>query len=143
MLIMAQIIGFTCSTFDLFHAGHISMLREAKQHCDFLIVGIQADPTIDRPTKNKPVQSLIERQIQVQGCKYVDQTIVYTTEEDLLLLLKVLPIDVRIVGDEYKAKRFTGDDLGIPVYFNSRDHSFSSSSLRQRAFKAESEKQAN
>lgn len=130
-------IGFTCSTFDLLHAGHITMLEEAKHHCDFLIVGLQNDPTFDRPdSKNPPVQSLIERQIQLSAVKYVDEIIVYNTEQDLEDLLLTLPINVRILGEEYKDKQFTGRDIcekrGISLYFNGRDHSFSSTSLRNR-----------
>ena len=124
-------VGFTCSTFDLFHAGHVSMLEEAKKQCDHLIVGIQTDPTIDRPEKNKPIQSLIERQIQVRGCKFVDETIVYETEADLILLLQTLPIDVRILGSEYKDKQYTGKGI-VTAYYNKREHSFSSSELRSR-----------
>ncbi len=130
---MKKRIGFTCSTFDLFHAGHVAMLEEAKQQCDWLIAAIQIDPTIDRPSKNKPVQSLIERQLQVRGCRYVDEIVVYNTETDLLDLLTTLPIDVRILGEEYKHKKFTGDHLlHMDFYFNSRRHSFSSTELRQR-----------
>lgn len=124
-------IGFTCSTFDLFHAGHVAMLEEAKKQCDYLIVGIQTDPTIDRPEKNKPIQTLIERQIQVRSCKFVDETIVYATENDLIILLKTLPIDVRILGVEYKDKDYTGKGI-VNAYYNKRSHSFSSSELRQR-----------
>jgi glycerol-3-phosphate cytidylyltransferase len=132
-------VGFTCGTFDLFHAGHVTMLQEAKKQCEYLIVGIQIDPSIDRPSKNKPIQSILERQIQVGACKYVDETIVYSTEEDLLLLLQTLPIDVRIVGEEYKTIKFTGDDMPhIELYFNKRKHSFSSSSLRQRIIDSKS-----
>lgn len=130
-------VGFTCGAFDLFHAGHVSMLREAKAQCDYLIVGIQSDPTIDRPQKNKPVQSLVERQIQVGACKYVDETIVYTTEEDLKGILKTLPIDIRIIGSEYKTTNYTGRDLPIEVYYNRREHEFSSTSLRERVYFAE------
>lgn len=130
-------VGFTCGAFDLFHAGHVSMLREAKAQCDYLIVGIQSDPTIDRPQKNKPVQSLVERQIQVGACKYVDETIVYTTEEDLKGILKTLPIDIRIIGSEYKTTNYTGRDLPIEVYYNRREHEFSSTSLRERVYLAE------
>ena len=101
-------IGFTCSTFDLLHAGHITMLEEAKRHCDYLIVGLQNDPTIDRPEKNQPVQSIVERQIQLSAVKYVDEIVIYNTEQDLIDLLLTLPIDVRILGDEYKNKDFTG-----------------------------------
>lgn len=125
-------IGFTCSTFDLFHAGHVAMLEEAKNQCDWLIVGIQTDPSIDRPSKNKPIQSIVERQIQVTGCLYVDEVWVYETEKDLLDLLKILPIDVRILGAEYMGTEFTGHDLDMKLYFNSRRHDFSSSELRKR-----------
>jgi glycerol-3-phosphate cytidylyltransferase len=124
-------IGFTCSTFDLFHAGHVAMLEEAKQQCDHLIVGIQSDPTIDRPEKNKPIQSLIERQLQVRGCKFVDETLVYSTEDDLIILLQTLPLHVRILGVEYENKDYTGKGL-VPAYYNTRSHSFSSSELRNR-----------
>ena len=137
-------IGFTCSTFDLLHAGHITMLEEAKHHCDFLIVGLQSDPTIDRPgEKNKPVQSLIERQIQLSAVKYIDEIIVYNTEQDLEDMLLTLPINIRILGEEYRDKPFTGKDIcakrGIEVFFNSRDHSFSSTSLRKRVIAASNE----
>ena len=130
-------IGFTCSTFDLLHAGHITMLEEAKRHCDFLIVGLQTDPTIDRPdSKNPPVQSLVERQIQLAAVKYVDEIVCYATEQDLEDLLLTLPINVRVLGVEYKDKDFTGKtickDRNIKLVFNGRDHSFSSTSLRQR-----------
>ena len=124
-------IGFTCSTFDLFHAGRVVMLEEAKKQCDYLIVGIQTDPTIDRPEKNAPIQSLIERQIQVRACKFVDETIVYATENDLIILLTTLPLDVRILGIEYKDKDYTGKGI-VNAYYNKRSHSFSSSELRQR-----------
>lgn len=124
-------IGFTCSTFDLFHAGHVAMLEEAKQQCDYLIVGIQSDPTIDRPEKNKPIQSLIERQLQVRACKFVDETIVYSTEDDLIILLQTLPLHVRILGVEYENKDYTGKGL-VNAYYNKRSHSFSSSELRNR-----------
>ena len=129
-------IGFTCSTFDLLHAGHITMLEEAKRHCDFLIVGLQNDPTEDRPEKNKPVQSIVERQLQLAAVKYVDEIVIYNTEQDLTDLLLTLPIDVRILGDEYKTKDFTGKEIakqrGSKIVYNGRDHSFSSSSLRKR-----------
>ena len=137
-----KVYGFTCSTFDLFHAGHVVMLEEAKRQCDWLIVGIQIDPTIDRPgAKNKPVQSIIERQIQVSACDFVDEIIVYSTEKELEDILMTLPIDVRILGEEYKDKEFTGKDIcekrNIQIYFNKRDHYFSSSDLRTRVFEAE------
>jgi len=139
-------VGFTCSTFDLFHAGHVVMLQEAKKQCDYLIAAIQTDPTIDRISKNKPVQSIVERQLQVKACKYVDEVVVYSTEKDLEDLLKTLPIDVRILGVEYKDKPFTGKDIcslrDIHIYYNSRDHSFSSTDLRKRVYEAEKEKNA-
>lgn len=135
-------IGFTCSTFDLLHAGHIAMLSEAKNHCDYLICGLQTDPTIDRPdTKNHPVQSIVERQIQLSACRFVDEIVVYQTEQDLIDLILTLPIDVRILGVEYEDKNFTGRNegagRGIQVIFNRRDHSFSSSSLRKRVAESE------
>jgi glycerol-3-phosphate cytidylyltransferase len=135
-------IGITFSTFDLLHAGHIAMLAEAKNHCDYLIVGLQTDPTIDRPdTKNKPVQSLVERQIQLSACRFVDEIVVYQTEQDLIDLLLILPVDARILGVEYEHKDFTGKqecfNRGIEIIHNRRDHSFSSSSLRKRVAEAE------
>jgi glycerol-3-phosphate cytidylyltransferase len=131
-------IGFTCSTFDLFHAGHVMMLKEAKKQCDYLIVGLQTDPTIDRPdTKNKPVQSLFERFTQLNACKYVDEIIPYSTEQELMDILLSYPIDIRIIGEEYKDKHFTGRELDIEVYFNSRKHSFSTTNLRQRVTQAQ------
>lgn len=138
-------IGITFSTFDMLHAGHIAMLSEAKNHCDYLICGLQTDPTIDRPdTKNKPIQSVVERQIQLAACRYVDEVVVYQTEQDLCDLLLILPVDVRILGVEYEDKNFTGRDecydRGIEIVFNGRDHSFSSSSLRKRVVAAETEK---
>lgn len=125
-------VGFTCSAFDLLHAGHILMLEEAKMQCDYLIVGLQVDPTVDRPTKNKPVQSIVERHIQLEAVKYVDQIVVYNTEADLMDLLQILPIDIRIIGEEYRDKEFTGKELAIPIYYNRRAHRFSSSELRTR-----------
>lgn len=131
-------IGITFSTFDLGpHAGHIAMLSEAKNYCDYLIAGLQTDPTIDRPdTKNKPVQSIVERQIQLAATRFVDEIVVYETEKDLEDILLTLPIDVRILGIEYYNKEFTGKDIcekrKIACIFNVRDHSFSSSSLRKR-----------
>lgn len=133
--------GFTCSTFDLLHAGHIMMLKEAKSQCEHLIVGLQTDPTIDRPdTKNKPIQSIVERYIQLEAVKYVDEIYVYSTEKDLEDLLLILPIDVRILGVEYENRMFTGKDIclnrGIELYYNKREHSFSTTELRQRVKKA-------
>lgn len=138
-------IGFTASTFDLLHAGHIAMLSEAKNHCDYLICGLQTDPTIDRPdTKNKPVQTLVERQIQLSACRFVDEIVVYETERDLVDLILTLPLDVRILGVEYEDTNFTGRNegtgRGIHHIFNKRDHSFSSSSLRKRVAEAENNK---
>jgi glycerol-3-phosphate cytidylyltransferase len=135
-------IGITFSTFDLLHAGHVAMLAEAKNHCDYLIAGLQTDPTIDRPdSKNPPVQSIVERQIQLACNRFVDEIVVYQTEKDLEDILLTLPIDVRILGVEYQDKDFTGRDIckkrGIELVFNSRDHSFSSSSLRKRVAQAE------
>ena len=133
-------IGFTCSTFDLLHAGHVAMLREAKEQCDYLICGIQTDPSIDRPEKNKPVQTLVERWTQLQGVKYVDEIIPYQTEQDLEDILKLFHIDVRIIGEEYKDGKFTGRATcaagGIEIYFNKRDHRFSSSDLRKRVIES-------
>jgi len=135
-------VGFTCSTFDLLHAGHILMLAEAKTICDYLIVGVQSDPTIDRPgTKNKPVQSVVERYVQLSAVKFIDQIVVYDTEKDLEDLLMFLPISVRIIGEEYKDKEFTGkqicEDRGIKIWYNSRNHRFSSSELRNRTYQSE------
>lgn len=141
-------VGITFSTFDLLHAGHIAMLSEAKNHCDYLICGLQTDPTIDRPdTKNKPVQSIVERQIQLAACRYVDEVVVYSTEQDLVDLLLILPVDIRILGIEYADKDFTGKKecqrRNIQLIFNGRDHSFSSSSLRKRVANAENNKISN
>ena len=138
-------IGITFSTFDMLHAGHVAMLSEAKNHCDYLIAGLQTDPTIDRPdSKNPPVQSIVERQIQLSATRFVDEIVVYQTEQDLIDLLLILPLDVRILGVEYEEKDFSGRsecyDRGIELVFNKRDHSFSSSSLRKRVVAAETEK---
>ena len=135
-------VGFTASTFDLLHAGHIAMLREAKSVCDYLICGLQVDPTFDRPKKNQPVQSIVERQAQLAAIKYVDEVIIYCTESDLCDIINMYPIDVRILGEEYRDKDFTGKDecrkRGIQLYFNKRDHRFSSSDLRKRVCNATS-----
>ena len=130
-------VGFTCSTFDLLHAGHIGMLREAKANCDYLIVGLQSDPTIDRPdTKNKPVQTMVERYAQLNALKLVDEIVPYQTEQDLIDILELFQIDVRFLGEEYKEGEFTGKDVcrkrGIELHFNKRDHRFSTSDLRRR-----------
>lgn len=131
-----MIIGFTASAFDLLHSGHISMLREAKGQCDYLICGIQVDPSLERDTKNKPIQTIVERWIQLSAVKYVDEIVPYVTEKDLTDILSSYTINVRILGDEYKDKDFTGrdlcDKLGISLHFNSRNHRFSSSELRNR-----------
>jgi glycerol-3-phosphate cytidylyltransferase len=129
-------IGFTASTFDLLHAGHVQMLREAKEQCDYLICGLQIDPTIDRKEKNSPVQTVVERYTQLNGVKYVDEIIPYSTERDLEDILEMYHIDIRILGEEYRDKEFTGRDIckkrDIELYFNKREHRFSSSDLRNR-----------
>lgn len=129
--------GFTCGAFDLLHAGHAEMLRDCKKVCDYLIVGVQSDPSIDRPRKNRPVQSFEERIEMVKSIKYVDEVVTYTTEADLVHLLKTLPIDIRIIGADWKGKEYTGKGLPIEIHFNSREHSFSTSELRGRVFEAE------
>lgn len=132
----APIIGITLSTFDLLHAGHIAMLREAKSVCDYLICGLQVDPSCDRIEKNKPVQTLVERYVQLNGVKYVDEIIPYQSESDVIDILEMYPINIKIMGSEYRDKNFTGKDVcerkGIELYFNSRTHRFSSSDLRKR-----------
>ncbi|HLQ99222.1 MAG TPA: adenylyltransferase/cytidyltransferase family protein [Sphingobacterium sp.] len=136
-------VGITFSAFDLLHAGHIKMLEEAKRQCDYLIAALQTDPTLDRPEKNKPIQSVVERYIQLKGCKFVDEIVPYATEQDLEDVLKSFKIDVRIVGDEYKDRDFTGrtycEEKGIELYYNSRDHRFSSSGLRKEVASKEKE----
>jgi len=133
---MGKVVGFTASTFDLLHAGHVSMLREAKEQCDYLICGLQVDPSIDREEKNSPVQTLVERYTQLAGVKYVDEIIPYQSEDDLLDILNMVNIDIRIIGAEYKNTSFTGRATcakrGIEIYFNKRDHRFSTSDLRKR-----------
>jgi glycerol-3-phosphate cytidylyltransferase len=128
-------VGVTFSSFDLFHAGHVKMLKEAKLQCDYLICGLQTNPTLDRPEKNMPVQSVVERYIKLKGCKYVDEIVPYATEQDLEDILRSYKIDVRIIGDEYASKQFTGrqycEEKGIDLYFNKREHRFSSSGLRK------------
>ena len=133
-------VGFVASCFDLFHAGHIMMLKEAKHQCDYLIVGLQVDPTLDRPEKNRPVQSIFERFTQVDACKYVDEIVIYSTEKDLMDVLQSYPITLRIIGEEYMHKSFTGKELDIPIYYNKRKHSFSTSELRQRVMQSEKAK---
>ncbi|ADY53785.1 cytidyltransferase-related domain protein [Pseudopedobacter saltans DSM 12145] len=128
-------VGITFSAFDLFHAGHVKMLEDAKRQCDYLIVGLQVDPTIDRPEKNKPTQTVVERYIQLKGCKYIDEIVPYVTEQDLEDILQSFKIDVRIIGEEYQDKTFTGrkycEERGIELYYNRREHRFSSSGLRR------------
>jgi glycerol-3-phosphate cytidylyltransferase len=137
-------VGITFSTFDLFHAGHVKMLEEAKRNCDYLIVGLQLDPSIDRPEKNAPSQSIIERYIQLKACVYVDEIVPYVREQDLEDILKSFKIDVRIIGEEYKEKQYTGraycEEKGIEIYYNTRDHRFSSSGLRKQVKHAEEKK---
>jgi glycerol-3-phosphate cytidylyltransferase len=134
-------VGFTCGSFDLLHTGHAIMLAECKDHCNYLIVGLQSDPSIDRPNKNKPVQEFKERKIMLESIKYVDEIIIYNTEDDLLQLLKNLinenKIDVRIIGEDWRGKKFTGDKLEVPIVFNKRKHNYSSSNLRERVYQAE------
>lgn len=129
-------VGITCSCFDLFHAGHVKMLQEAKENCDYLIVALQTDPTIDRPNKRRPIQSLVERYIQVMGCKYVDEIVPYQTEIELEEIFSSFKIDIRIIGDDYRGKEFTAKDIcasrGIDIYYNKRDHNFSSTELKDR-----------
>jgi glycerol-3-phosphate cytidylyltransferase len=133
--------GITFSAFDLLHAGHIKMLEEAKLNCDYLIVGLQTDPTLDRPEKNKPTQTVVERYIQLKGCKFVDEIVPYATEQDLEDILQSFQIDVRFVGDEYIERDFTGrnycEEKGIDLFYNSRDHRFSSSGLRREVYQIE------
>lgn len=140
-------VGFTCSTFDLLHAGHVQMLREAKEHCDYLIVGLQFDPSIDRKEKNSPIQTVVERYTQLRAVSYIDEIIPYYTEKDLEDILSMYHIDVRILGEEYKEKDFTGKDIckkrGIQLHFNKRDHRFSSSDLRRRVHDREQERHSN
>lgn len=139
------IIGFTCSAFDLLHAGHQIMLEEAKTVCDYLIVGLQYDPSLDRASKNKPVQSVVERYIQLRSSRWVDEIVFYNSEKELEELLAALPISIRILGDEYRERDFTGkklcEDLGIQFHYNSRTHSYSSSGLRKRVAAAESKQE--
>lgn len=137
-------IGITCSTFDLLHTGHIIMLEECKKHCDFLICALQVDPTIDRKEKNKPIQSLVERYIQLDAVKFVDKIIPYSTEEELITIFASLDLDVRIIGEEYKDKEFTAKDVcrkrGIKLVYNKREHDFSTTNLRERIYNQESNK---
>jgi glycerol-3-phosphate cytidylyltransferase len=136
-----KIIGFTCSCFDLLHTGHLIMLNDAKEQCDILVVGLQTDPTIDRPDKNKPVQSFYERELMINSLRYIDYIIVYATEDDLYKILQELNPDVRIIGSDWKNKNYTGHDLEhIPMYWHERTHNYSTSNLRQRIYQAETNK---
>ena len=139
-----RVIGITCSTFDLLHAGHIIMLEECKKYCDYLICALQVDPSTDRPEKNKPTQSLVERYIQLESVSHVDKIIPYNNEEELLTIFASLDLDVRILGEEYKDKKFTGKEIcqkrGIKLVYNKRDHDFSTTSLRERIYQQESNK---
>lgn len=141
MEVIKTTTGITFSAFDLLHAGHVKMLEEARLHCDYLIVGLQTDPTIDRPEKNKPAQSVVERYIQLKACRFVDEIIPYATEQDLQDILQAFQIDVRILGDEYKDKNFTGREYcetsGIKLIYNKRNHRFSSSGLRKEVYECE------
>jgi glycerol-3-phosphate cytidylyltransferase len=138
------VIGITCSTFDLLHAGHIIMLEECKKYCDYLICALQVDPSTDRPEKNKPIQSLVERYLQLDAVSHVDKIIPYNNEEELLTIFASLDLDVRILGEEYKDKKFTGKEIcqkrGIRLVYNKRDHDFSTTNLRERIYIQESNK---
>ena len=125
-------IGFVASCFDLLHAGHCLMLKDAKKQCDWLVAALQDDPSVDRPQKNKPIQSLKERKIQLESIKYVDEVVFYNTEKDLIKLLQSIKPQVRILGSDYKDKHFTGKELKIPIYYHLRDHEWSTSSLRKK-----------
>lgn len=139
-----RVIGITCSTFDLLHAGHIIMLEECKKYCNYLICALQVDPSTDRPEKNKPIQSLVERYLQLEAVSHVDKIIPYNNEEELLTIFASLDLDVRILGEEYKDKKFTGKEIcqkrGIRLVYNKRDHDFSTTSLRERIYQQESNK---
>lgn len=137
-----MIKGFTCGAFDLLHAGHALMFKECKDHCDYLVVGLQTDPSIDRPEKNKPVQTYAERDIMLKSIRWVDEVVYYSTETDLLEFLKQSDVDVRIIGADWKGKEYTGHELNIPVVFNSRDHDYSTSNLRKRIYESEAERRA-
>lgn len=134
---MAQKIGFTCGAFDVTHAGHYLMFEECRRNCDYLIVGLHSDPTIDRPEKNKPIQSKDERMIQLKACKYIDAIVEYDTEFDLYGILQKINPHVRFVGEDWRGRKFTGYDLPIKIFYNSRGHNYSSTNLRRRIFEAE------
>ena len=130
-------IGWTCGAFDVLHPGHIELFKDAKSKCDYLMVGLQEDPSIDRPEKHQPIQTLEERLVMLQALQYIDEIIIYRTESDLYLLLDAVKPDIRINGSDWEGKKFTGYDLDIPHYFHKRDHSWSSSELRERIYKRE------
>jgi glycerol-3-phosphate cytidylyltransferase len=136
-----NIIGFTCGAFDITHAGHYLMFEEVKKQCNYLIVGLQTDPSIDRKNKNKPVQSIKERMIQLKACRYIDKIIIYRTENDLTKLLKKIKPDIRFIGIDWKGKEFTGKELPIKIIYNSRNHNYSTSNLRKRIIRSELKKQ--
>lgn len=131
-----NIVGITFSAFDLFHAGHVAMLKEAAELCDYLIVGLQIDPSAERSEKNKPIQSVFERYVQLKGCRYIDEIIPYTSEREVIDILLTYRVDIRFIGEEYLNKDFTGKDIceerNIAIHYNSRKHTFSSSGLRKR-----------
>lgn len=133
-----MITGFTASTFDLLHAGHVAMLSEAKGVCDHLIVGLHVDPSLEREYKNSPIQTLVERYAQLRAVSSVDEIIPYQSENDLMDILTMYPIDIRIIGEEYRDKDFTGKNLEMQIHYNKRRHGFSSSLLRERVAYAES-----
>lgn len=139
-----KIVGITCSTFDLLHTGHIIMLEECKKYCDYLICALQSDPTIDRPEKNKPVQSIVERYIQLDAVKYVDKIIPYNTEKELIEIFSSLDLDIRIIGEDYKSETFTAKDIcqkrDIKIIYNKRDHNYSTSNLRNKIYNIEYKK---
>ena len=131
-----RIVGFTCGAMDLLHAGHVLMLKECRSKCDYLVVGLQTDPSLDRPRKHRPIETLRERQIRLEGSKYVDKILIYKTEKGLYALLQKLKPDVRFVGADWRGKHFTGDNLPIKIIFNSRGHNFSSTNLRDRILRS-------
>ena len=135
------VVGFTCGSFDLMHAGHVLMFEECKKYCDKLIVGVQSDPSVDRPeSKNAPIQSFAERILLVKSVRWIDDVVLYHTEEDLYKILKELKPDVRVIGDDWRDREYTGHDLPIAVIFNSRSHTYSTSELRERVYEREKKK---
>ena len=125
-------VGITAGSFDLFHSGHVLMLKDAKDQCDYLIVALQTDPTIDRKEKNKPIQTMYERFVQLDACKYVDKIIPYETEDDLYTLIMNTDVDIRIIGNEYRNEDFTAREVGLEIYYNARNHQWSTTELRER-----------